>query len=389
MACSVAAAEVRRTPPAFSENAGARIIGLGDLFDDQLEVAKKHFNDLAAKKDQAGVDDGLIFRGPHAFEEMAASKGLDAIVIATPPYFHVQHLAAVVAGGKHVYVEKPIAVDIPGTRKALEIGKKAQGRLSLEVGFQIRSAPPFAELVRRIHAGDLGEIGSGEAHYFCPLLPAQHPDAPPPVARLRNWLSDRTLSGDIIVEQNIHAIDICNWVLQGHPLHAVGLGGRKGRPSTSDCYGNCSVTFVYPGDVNVAFCSKQFGAGPFDVNEHFFGTMGVSQSPYSGSLGIEGEKPWTWSDSAKPQQSAAFSTAGTFSDNLAQADAEKHKGFINSITSGQFHNQAELGVESSRSAMLGRLAMDLKRPVTWDKLLRNQEVFDPKLNLDTMLSGRM
>src|ERR1019366_7015670 len=239
-----------------------------------------------------------------------------------------------VAAGKHVNVEKPVAADVPGTRKVLELGKKAQGRLSLEVGFQIRSAPPFVELVKRIHNGDLGEIACGEAHYNCALLGVGHPDAAPPVARLRNWLFDRVLSGDIIVEQNIHAIDICNWLLKGHPVKAAGVGGRKGRPATSDCYGHCSVSFTYPEDVHVAFSSKQFGTGSFDVNER--------------------AKAWKWSGSENAQQKE-FSAAGTFSDNLAEADAEKHKGFINSITSGQLHNQAELGVESSLSAMLGRM----------------------------------
>jgi predicted dehydrogenase len=365
-------------------NAGARVVALGDLFDDQLQAARKHFNEAAEKKGQAGVDDALIFRGAHAFEEMAASKGIDAVVIATPPYFHPLHLGAVVVAGKHVYLEKPVAVDVPGTRKVLELGKKAQGRLSLEVGFQIRSAPPFVELVKRIHNGDLGEIACGEAHYNCALLGVGHPDAAPPVARLRNWLFDRVLSGDIIVEQNIHAIDICNWVLKGHPVKAAGVGGRKGRPATSDCYGHCSVSFTYPEDVHVAFSSKQFGTGSFDVNERFFGTLGTSNSPYSGGLGIEGAKPWRWSGSENTQQKE-FSAAGTFSDNLAEADAEKHKGFINSIASGQFHNQAELGVESSLSAMLGRMAMDLKREVTWDELLRSKDVWDAKLDLNRLV----
>jgi myo-inositol 2-dehydrogenase/D-chiro-inositol 1-dehydrogenase len=110
----------------------------------------------------------------------------------------------------------------------------------------------------------------------------------------------------------------------------------------------------------------------------------VSNSPYSGSLGIEGARAWKWSGSENAQQKE-FSAAGTFSDNLAEADSEKHKGFINSITSGQFHNQAELGVESSLSAMLGRMAMDLKREVTWDELLRSKDVWDAKLDLDRLV----
>jgi predicted dehydrogenase len=361
-------------------NAGARVTALADLFPDQLEKAKARFNALAQKQGYAALDPAQLFSGPHAFEQIAASKEVDAIVIATPPYFHPYHLEAVVAGGKHAYCEKPVAVDVPGTRKVLEIGKKAAGKVSLEVGFQIRQAPPFVELVKRIHAGALGDIAFGEAFYYCPFIDTGKQDKPEAEWKIRNWLYSRELSGDIIVEQNIHAIDICNWVLQGHPVKALGVGGRKGRTEKGNVYGHCSVSYTYPNDVHVAFASKQFGKGAFDVNERFYGTLGGSSSPYSGTLGISGQNAWTWGGSEQKEQKD-FSAAGTFSDNLGQADSEKHKSFIGSITSGQFHNQAELGVESSLSAMLGRLAMDKGKEVTWDELLKSKEVLDPKIDI--------
>ncbi|MGO9011517.1 MAG: Gfo/Idh/MocA family protein [Bryobacteraceae bacterium] len=364
-------------------NAGARVTALGDLFDDQLDRARRHFDELAERQGVAAIDAGQIFRGPRAFEQIAHSKEVDAVVIATPPYYHPQHLEAVVNAGKHVYCEKPVAVDVPGTRRVLEIGKKAEGRVSLEVGFQIRQAPPFVELVKRIHAGAIGEISFGAAYYYCPFLEASHPDARPAEWRLRNWLYDRVLSGDIIVEQNIHAIDICNWVLQGHPVKAAGVGGRKGRPDPGDVYGHCAVSFWYPNDVPVSFASKQFGKGAFDVNERFFGARGESQSPYSGPLGITGEEGWSWAGSEK-QQGGQFSTTGTFADNLAEADAEKHKSFIGSITSGALHNQAATGVESSLSAMLGRTAMYTGREVTWEELVRSKRTWDAKVDLEKL-----
>ena len=357
------------------KNAGARVVALGDLFQDQLDAAKKHFDEFAV------IDPALMFRGPRAFEQIAASPAVDAIVIATPPYFHPQHLSAIVDAGKHVYCEKPVAVDVPGAQRVLEIGRKAEGRLSLEVGFQIRSAPPFVELVKRLHAGAIGEIGFAEACYYCPYMDASHPDAPPAQMRIRNWLHDRVLSGDIIVEQNIHALDICNWVLQGHPVKALGAGGRKGR-APDDCLGHCSVCFWYPGEVQVSFSSTQFGKGPFDVSERFFGTRGASQSPYSGPLGIAGPENWTWAGSEKKQ--GEFSTSGAFVDNLAEADAEKHRSFIGSITSGRLHNQAAAGVESSLTAMLGRTAMYTGREVTWDELQRSEESWDAGIDLEKL-----
>src|SRR5580704_16346846 len=165
----------------------ARIVALGDLYQDKLDKARQRYPDASA-----------TFVGPKAYREMAESKAVDAIVIATPAYFHPEHLEAVVAAGKHVYCEKPVAVDVAGAKRVLEIGKKAEGRLSLDVGFQIRHAPPFVELVKRIHAGALGEVAFGTAHYHCPFLGKGLSGKPTAEERLRNWLYDRTLSGDIL-----------------------------------------------------------------------------------------------------------------------------------------------------------------------------------------------
>jgi predicted dehydrogenase len=365
------------------KNTDARVIALADMFQDRLDNAKQQVDKLSAAKGHAGVEQ--IFVGPKAYQQIIDSKEVDAVVIATPPYFHVEHLAAVVAAGKHVYCEKPVAIDVPGAKHVLEIGKKAEGKLSLDVGFQIRMAPPFIELVKRIHAGAMGDMVSGAAYYYCPRIDFSFPDAPQPVRRLRNWLQDRVLSGDIIVEQNIHAIDICNWVLQGHPVKATGHAGRKGREFPGDtCSSHFNVVYQYPNDVDVSFSSTQFGKVQFDVNERFNGTRGSSQSPYAGPLGVWGEEQWVWSGSDKPAAEGQFSASGSFSDNLAQADPEKQKAFIGSITSGKFHNQAVTGVETALTAMLGRQAAYQGREVTWDELLRSNERWDSGIDLNKL-----
>src|SRR5215469_2798309 len=148
------------------DTGGARVVALGDLFQDQLDAAHANFDKLQQAKGFSAIDPSQLFVGPNAFHEISASKEVDAIVVATPPYFHPQHLEAVVAAGKHVYLEKPVAVDVPGAKRVIEIGKRAEGKLSLDVGFQIRDCPPFVEMVRRIHAGALGKIACGEAYYL-------------------------------------------------------------------------------------------------------------------------------------------------------------------------------------------------------------------------------
>ncbi len=370
------------------DTGGARVVALGDLFRDQLDAARAHFDKMQQAKGYAAIDASQLFAGPNAYQQIAASKELDAIVIATPPYYHPRHLEAVVSAGRHVYLEKPVAVDVPGALKVIEIGKRAEGKLSLDVGFQIRDCPPFVEMVRRIHDGAIGKIVCGEAHYLTGYIdrPAW-PNASPAEHRLRNWVYDRVLSGDIIVEQNIHVIDICNWILKAHPLKASATGGRQGRPAADgDAYGNYNVLFHYPDDVDVTFSSTQFAKGWWDVTERFFGTKGTSQSPYTGPLGIWGDEPWQATgspakDKAEPQ---AFSVTGSFTSNLEFADPEKKKAFVESITSGSFHNQAAKGAESALSCMMARTAAYTGREVIWDELMKSTEVWDPKIDLNKL-----
>src|SRR6266853_4827339 len=371
------------------DTGGARVVALGDLFRDQLDAARANFDKIQQAKGYAAIDGSQLFAGPNAYQQIAASKELDAIVIATPPYYHLRHLEAVVAAGKHVYLEKPVAVDVPGALKVIEIGKRAEGKLSLDVGFQIRDCPPFVEMVKRIHGGALGKIICGESHYFASYLerPAW-PDATPVERRLRNWVYDRVLSGDIIVEQNIHVIDICNWVLKAHPLKASASGGRQGRPQDGDAYGNYNVLFHYPEGVDVTFSSTQIAKGWWEVTERFFGTRGTSQSPYTGPLGIWGEEPWQAEGSlVKDAGQATFSATGRFTSNLEFADSEKKKAFVDSITSGNFHNQADKGAESALSCMMARAAAYNRREVTWEQTLKSTEKWDAKIDLNKLRRG--
>ena len=364
----------------FAKNTTARIVALADLFPDQLEKGKAHFDQLNQSLGYAGPE--LQFRGYKAFEELAASPHVDAVQISTPPWFHVQHLEAVVRGNKHAYCEKPVGIDIAQTNQALEIAKHINGKVSVDVGFQIRSAPPFVEIVRRIHDGALGKIATITAHYNAPpAVEHDFPNASAAEQRIRNGLWWRNLSGDILVEQNIHVIDICNCALQAHPVKAVATGGRNIITHAGDCWDNYQVIFSYPEEIRVSFSSTQFCPGNwFDVSQRIFGSKGIAEAPYSGPLRILGDNPWTLSESTT-QPTGSFAANGAFSDNLALADQEKSKSFIESITSGKFHNQIAAGVESARSCMLGRMAGQQKREVTWDELLTHGEEYHLDINM--------
>ncbi len=364
----------------FVENTGARVIALADLFPDQLEKGRKHFDDLQAGMGYTPIDASQLFKGPNAYQELVASKEVDFILITTPPYFHPHHLETVVAAGKHVYCEKPVAIDVPGAHHVIHIGESVQGKLSLAVGFQIRMAPPMVELTQRIHDGALGKIASGLAYYYCAHIDRpEWPDASPEEKRLRNWVWDREISGDIIVEQNIHVIDMCNWMLQGHPVKAEGFCGRKVRTDSGDCKDNFNVVFTYPDDVQISFGSGQFGHPTFDAAVQLYGAEGSSTAHYDWHVNIAGKN--AWDAGLKPSGVEEFSVAGKFRGALDQADSEKQKAFVASITSGQFLNQAALGAESAMSAMLGRNAAYAGKPITWEELQKSKEVFNPKIDI--------
>lgn len=369
----------------FSKNTPAQVVALADLFPDNLAAGQQHYNELNGSLGRAAIDSKLLFHGPHAFEQLAACKDIDLIQISTPPFFHVQHLETAVASGKHVYCEKPVGIDIRQAKHALEIAKRVKPTQSVAVGFQCRNAPPIAAAAEKIHAGALGKIALVTGYYYAPAsVEKNRPGAGPDEYRLRNWLWDRALSGDILVEQNIHIIDLSNWLVGAHPLKATATGGRNILTHYGNCWDNYQVDFTYPGDVHLSFASSQFGTdGMFDAGLRLFGSNGSASIPYSGPLAITGKEAWAWQDStATAPGSGKFAANGAFNDNLAFADRDKERTFIDSITSGNCHNQIAEGVQTALSCMLGRMAGLQGREVTWDKLLTHGETYELGFSLD-------
>jgi myo-inositol 2-dehydrogenase/D-chiro-inositol 1-dehydrogenase len=368
----------------FSNSTTAQVVALADLFPDKLALGRTHFDQLNATLGRQPIDSKLLFHGPHAFEQLVASKDVDLIQISTPPFFHVQHLEAAVAAGKHVYCEKPVGVDVKQAKQALEIAKRVKPTQSVDVGFQCRSAPPIAAIAQKIQAGALGKIGAVSGEYHAPAsLEKIYPGASPDEYRLRNWLWYRALSGDILVEQNIHIIDLCNWLLGAHPLKATATGGRNILTHAGDCWDNYQVDFTYPAGVHFSFASTQFGDAGFNAGLTLFGAAASATVPYSGPVQITGAQPWAWQDSMNTAPGPAkFAANGSFSDNLEFADRDKERTFIDSITTGQSHNQIAAGVETALSCMLGRMAGYQGNEVTWEKLLAHGETYELGMNLD-------
>ena len=369
----------------FARNTSARIVALADIFPDNLAAGQGRFNKILASLNQPAVDERLLFKGPHAFEQLANSKDVDLIQISTPPYFHVQHLEAAVAAGKHVYCEKPVGIDIAQARHALQVAKRVKPNQSVDVGFQCRMAPPIAALQQKIKAGALGKVVTISGNYNAPASTEKKREGEgADEYRLRNWLWDRVLSGDILVEQNIHIIDLANWMVGAHPLKATTTGGRNVLTHWGDIWDNYQVNYTYPNDIHFTFASTQFGSdGVFDAGLKLFGASGSATCPYAGPVGVTGPNAWSWKESESTTTgSGQFAANGAFNDNLKYADREKERTFIDSIVSGPAHNQIADGVETALSCMLGRMAGYQKREISWDEMLSQKEDWPLGFNVD-------
>jgi predicted dehydrogenase len=365
----------------FSQNTEAQVVALADLFKDQLGAAKVHFDNLNTTLGRAPIDPNLMFSGPKAFEKLAEASGVDMIQISTPPFFHVEHLGAVVSAGKHAYCEKPVGIDVKQAKQALAIAERVHPNQSVDVGFQCRNAPPIAAIAEKIKAGALGKVASVTGYYYAPAS-KEKPGAAGDEYRLRNWLWDRALSGDILVEQNIHIIDLCNWILGAHPVKATATGGRSVLTHAGDCWDNYQVQFTYPKGERLSFASKQFGEySMFEAGLRLFGSEGAASIPYAGAVEIVGSQPWSWTESMNSAAgSGKFAANGAFGDNLAFADREKERSFIDSIVSGPAHNQIAAGVETAMSCMMGRMAGLRGHEVTWEHVEAHGENY--KLGMD-------
>ena len=339
----------------FIEYTGARVAAIAEPFEDRRAEAVSKYK----------LDPKRAYKGRDGHRELAASK-LDAVVIESPPYFHPEQAESAVSAGKHVFLAKPVAVDVQGCKRIGAAGAKAAAaKLSFTVDFQTRAREVFQEAAKRVHRGDIGDVVLGHVYYHAGRLkPHASTTLTPDMLEFRNWLHDKKVSGDIIVEQNIHVIDAANWYLQGHPVRAQGTCGRKARTEVGDTNDHFIVTYWYPGDVKVDFSSAQFLRGYGDLCIRVYGSKGTLDSHYNGKVEITGDNPWP----------------GAPKDDTFRGGAVANlKAFVESIRNGKPINNADHGSESTLSAILGRLAAYSGKPVTWDEMMRSNETWEAKI----------
>lgn len=337
----------------FVRHTNSRVIALADFYQDRLDETKSNFPDGKPK----------TFLGFQAYKDLLATN-VDAVIITSPPYFHPDHFAAAMDAGKHVYLEKPVAIDTVGAHKVLEAGKKADSKRTVMVGFQTRYAPDMIEAVKRVHDGAIGGIVCGHGHYHSGWLSPRHKETESAQdQRIRNWVFDIVLSGDILVEQNIHILDVCNWIIGAHPEKAFGTGGRKVRTAVGDTWDHYGVTYWYPGGVELVFASTQFlNLGWGDAGERFNGSKGAFDA-LAGHAKIRGDNEWSYD--------------GPEADN----EALKIQAFHKSVMDGKYLDEIPQGVESTLTAIMGRTSAYRGKEYTWKEMIDENEHLDANLKL--------
>ncbi len=365
------------------KNTNAVVIAMADLFGDKLQTAKPKLNALNSSKSLPEIPSSNIYQGSKAYSRLVESKDVDAVLVSSPAYAHAWFLESAVNAGKHVYCEKPVSTDVAGCNRVIQIGEKLNGKLSVAIGFQIRYASPYVEMVKRIQRGDIGELVTVQLYYFSSGTDIHpFPNVSDDEFRIRNHYHFQALSGGILLDQGIHMLDVCNWTLKGHPISATGSGGNKGGPAIGDTWNNYQVLYKYPDNINVSIHSTQVGPHFGDVCCRFVGTKGIAEAHYGGGVFIEGENQW---DSGVVRTAAGLTSeqiaTGVFLSSLDDADANKDIAFIKSIETANHINETRSGSESTLTAVLGREAAQTGKEMTWDGVVKSNLKLDPKLNL--------
>jgi predicted dehydrogenase len=345
----------------FQQHGGYEVIAVADYFQARVDeaVAKSKLTTLKT------------YTGLQCAEKMIAQGGLDAVAIISPPYFHPPQAQAAVAAGLHVYLAKPVAVDVPGCHSIAETGKTARqkGQVFL-VDFQTRTNEFYVEAVRRLHAGGIGDYCFGEATYHAERLAIKAPPGTPE-ARLHNWVFDQALSGDIIVEQNIHTLDVMSWVMKDSPpLRCTGTGGRRVRIDVGDAWDHYALLYEYPNQVGITFSSRQFNAHgePGGIINRMFGTKGVYSSKYGGQVMIRAaaENFYRGGMTTAIYKEGAAANIKAFHEQVLKKDAT--------------NSTIEPSVTSNLVAIMGRTAAQERRTVTWTELVASKKKLQAELS---------
>ena len=358
----------------LSAGPNIELVAIADLFPEKVESARKQLETGAQSsaswargtettelKDKIKIDPSLCFSGFDAYKKLLAVPNVNYVILTTPPHFRSIHLKAAIEAGKHCFIEKPVAVDVPGVKAVLAAGEMAKAKgLGILAGTQRRHQKNYQEVVKRIQDGIIGKITAARA-YWNQASHTQHEKRKTEWTdmewQLRNWIYFTWLSGDIIVEQHMHNIDVINWVLGARPVKAYGMGGRQVRVGAEygNIYDHFCVEFEYPGGVRLTSMCRQMDNCSDQIGEAVVGTKGVSNCMNN----ITGE------------------TNFRFSGKFRNPYEQEHVDMVESIRAGKPLNEAQNVAESNMAAIMGRESAYCGKIIDWDTAMENENSLSP------------
>lgn len=349
---------------ALRADANVKLVAMCDAFKDRLDRSLSNLKNIKDIKEKVAVEPDRCFDGFDGYQKLLASD-VDVVLLCTPPGFRPIHLKAAIDANKHVFCEKPVAVDASGVRSVLASAKLAKEKnLSLCSGYCWRYDQAKRETVKRIHNGDIGDVMAMHITYLTGPLwyRGNDPAWSEMEQQMRNWYYYTWLSGDFIVEQHCHNFDKANWVLKGlTPIAATGVGGRQVR--TDEKYGHIydhfACTLEFPGGIKVFSACRQMPGLPSDVNDHVFATKGQAHLMKHRVEPIGGT---TWEFEGEPK-------------SMYQVE---HDELFAGIRSGKLINDGESAALSTSMAILAREAAYSGQRITWKQFSNSKQNIGPK-----------
>ncbi|RMG37006.1 MAG: gfo/Idh/MocA family oxidoreductase [Planctomycetota bacterium] len=338
-----------------------KLVAMGDAFEDRLQTSLKNLQRQHGQK--VDVPPERQFVGFDAYKKVLACD-IDLVILATPPGFRPLHFAAAVDAGKHIFMEKPVAVDAPGVRKILEANKVAkEKKLAVAVGLQRHHEPRYIETIKRLKDGAIGDIVLARAYWngggvwVRPRKPGQTEME----YQMRNWYYFNWLCGDHIVEQHIHNIDVINWLKDAYPVTAQGQGGRQVRigKDYGEIYDHHFVEFTYADGTKMLSQCRHIRNCWNQVAEFAHGTKGSADISGATIRDAKGETVWR------------FGRGG------GGGHQQEHHDLFAALRAGKIPNEGDYGALSTMTAIMGRMATYSGKVIEWDKALNSELVISP------------
>ena len=336
------------------------IVALADVFQDKIDQCRVKLKEQR----KIEVADEKCFVGFDAYQKLIDS-GVDIVIHATPPHFRPEHFAAAVQARKHVFIEKPLAVDPAGVRSVLATAKKAEGLgLSVVTGTIYRHCLDYIEVYKKVRHGAIGDIVSANSYYNTVQSWHRNPNAEWSEMEymLRDWMNWCWLAGDHIVEQNVHNIDNVMWFMDKHPVKALGFGSRQ-RRVTGDIYDNFSVDFVFDDDVHYHNMCRQINGCSKNVSDQIMGTQGYTNlrnTIYNHDGSVKYTYPY-------PVDEKGQSTGRVAVNPYVQ----EHIDLVTAIRTNKPYNTAEATALSTMAGIMGRISAYTGNEVTWEEVMNS------------------